>query len=56
VSTAYRYAGDDLITLSYLILNGNVEVGEGGFVGGEELLGFLCAVDLFSIRFVPGDI
>ncbi len=55
VSTAYGPACDDLIPLSYLILDGDVEVGEGLEERGDELLGFLGAVDIL-IRFVPDEI
>ena len=39
VSTTYGPAGDDLVVLSYLILEGEVEVGEGLQEGGDKLLG-----------------
>ena len=38
-STAYGPASDDLVVLSYLILDGDVEVGEGLQEGGDKLLG-----------------
>ena len=38
-STAYGPASDDLVVLSYLILEGHVEVGEGLQEGGDKLLG-----------------
>jgi hypothetical protein len=55
VSTAYAHTGDDLVPFGYYILNGSAHVGESGLVEGDELLGFLGAVDV-SIRFVPDDI
>jgi hypothetical protein len=55
VSTAYRPACDDLVTLCYLILHGDVEVGEGVEEHGDELPGFLGAADVL-IRFVPDEI
>jgi hypothetical protein len=55
VSAAYSPAGDDLVTLSYLILDGDVEVGEGPEERGDKLLGFLGALDVL-IGFMPDEI
>jgi hypothetical protein len=52
VSAAYAHAGDHLVPFGY---HGNVHVREGGLVEGDELLGFLGAVDV-SIGLVPDDI
>ena len=38
-STAYGPVSEDLVVLSYLILDGDVEVGEGLQEGGDKLLG-----------------
>src|SRR5215207_4818072 len=55
VSTAYAHAGDHLVPFGYHIPNRSAHVREGALVEGDELLGFLDAVDV-SIRFVPDDI
>ena len=55
VSTAYSPASDDLVTLSYLILDGDIEVREGVEERGDKLLGFLGAVNVL-IRFMPDEI
>src|SRR3712207_6753114 len=55
VSTAYRNAGDYLLTFGYHVLDGCAHVGEGALEHGDKLLGLLYALDV-SFRIVPDDI
>jgi hypothetical protein len=55
VSATYGVAGYHLLTLSYHILNGDIDVGEGGKEGGGELLSLLVALDVL-IWFVPDEL
>jgi len=55
VSATYGVAGYHLLTLSYHILNGDIDVGEGIEEGGGELLSLLVALDVL-IGFVPDEL